>query len=96
MSLSLRTLTLVAVTTLAPVAGCAPADEGGEPVSSGSNLYFDPCACLDPSQVVDCRSGTCITYCRTSRYTSQWCDRYYTYISCPVYVDCRTCGTYGC
>lgn len=45
-------------------------------VTDGS---FNDCVCLDPSQVCDCRSGTC--------YTAKWNGRYNT-------VACYAGGTF--
>lgn len=60
----------------------------GEVLGETTAMGFNDCACLDPSQVKDCRSGTC--YCsrptgqstRLCCYISGTCA--YTYL-CPQY-----------
>ena len=88
---------LAALTAFGCAAGSDSSDRGDEESveTNESKLTFDPCSCLDASQIVDCRNG-CVTLCKTSSYSYNWCETYYTYIACPDYVPCSSCGPYGC
>ncbi len=68
------------------------ASPGTDISQSEQGLDFNDCACLDPSQVRDCRSGTCYCYKWNGTYDRKICwvgqDHYY-YYSCKHYVSYR-------
>lgn len=57
------------------------------PEAEVSQSGFNDCVCLDPSQVVDCRSGTCYCSRWDGTYSQYYCSSGAYYYTCKHYVS---------
>jgi hypothetical protein len=59
------------------------------------SVTYNACACLDPSRIMDCGTGsTCTGYRKTSSRDSYYCQKDNRSFTCPHYAayDCRKSG----
>ncbi len=73
--------------------GCGGTDPDQLPVAEDAvgqaeQATFNPCACIDLSQVSGCSGSTCNDYCRSGSTTFSCEGRS---VTCPRYVGCHYC-----
>jgi hypothetical protein len=72
------------------VSSAADPDSGG----AAPNVEINPCACIDLSQICDCRSGTCYGFVQSGQDGPLYCYSGTTFLYkyyCPHYNQVRGC-----
>lgn len=75
--------------SIVPVSSAADPDTGGAAPND-----LNPCACIDLSQICDCRSGTCYGYVQSGQDGPYYCYSGTTFLYkyyCPHYNQVRGC-----